>query len=220
MGGNDKDPKVKDLFESGAPLEDVVDAATAEALQRWFGLPSFTQLAEEAPVEDAETVAVRERREQAVAAVDPAFVERLAGRWGAPDAILVFQPDITLRVDPSCARTNYDLIERGHVIAEPREVEISAELQSDLGDCTPQALLRDLHRAELRFDKVFEIVDVAAEQRFDIVAFVKDAMATNWKLPELRGSVFAEGAALMAELADQRRKPWTDIPRPNRRVQD
>jgi hypothetical protein len=219
MGDNDKDPKVKALIESGAPLTEVVDAATAEALQRWFGLPSFESLPPPTP-DDAEIAAVLERRAKAIAAVDPALVELLVRRHGSPDAMLQFKADLEVRVDPSCARTDYTMVDRTIAFSEPREVDIPAALQDDLRECTPQALLRDLHRAELAFDKVFELVDMAAEQRFDIVAVVNEAMAANWKLPALGGSPFHEGVRLMAEAAAIRRTPPTDIPRPNRRIQD
>jgi hypothetical protein len=110
------------------------------------------------------------------------------------------------------------MLERQRSVAEPREIELPEELQDDLRECTPQALLRDLHRAELDFDKVFERVDMSAEQRFDIVAAVAQAMATRWTLPPLRRSPFYEARALILELRDDRHRPWTDIKMPNRRV--
>lgn len=202
-------------------VKDLIDAATRAELEKWFGLPSFESLGEQAPEpppDDPEVAAVRERRDKAIAAVDPAMVEAHRRRVEAPEALITFKPMIDVHVDPSVALFDMSMIERQHTIADPREVDIPPELQDDLHDCTPQALLRDLHRPELDFEKVFEVVDMAAEQRFDIVAAVNEAMATSWKLPRLGRSPFTEARELLLELRTERRRPWTDIKMPNRRV--
>src|SRR5262245_45701839 len=87
----DDDPKVKDLL----------DDATRADLERWFGLPSFTQLAEEGKPaaipeqEDPEQVERRERREKAMAAVDPAIVDRHFRRYDvAPESVVQFRARI------------------------------------------------------------------------------------------------------------------------------
>jgi hypothetical protein len=210
---DDNDPKAKD----------VIDAATAAELERWFGLPSFQELADkgvETP-EDPDVARVREQREKALAAIDPALVEAHRRRTDPPDDLIRFKPLIDVRVDPSVARLDLSMIDRQHTIAEPREVEISEELRDDLKECTPQALLRDLHRAEIDFDKTFEIVDAAAAQRLDIVAEVADAMRTSWKLPPLGALPFTEARETLAELRAERRQPWAELfartPLPNRR---
>ncbi|MEJ7603499.1 MAG: hypothetical protein WKG01_36775 [Kofleriaceae bacterium] len=147
------DPKVKDF----------IDAATRAELERWFGLPSYEvagQKAEPSP-EDPEMVAVRERREKAIAAVDPVLLEALRARFeDGPASLIQFKESIKLRIDETVPLFDYAMVERQASIADPREVEISEELRDDLKDCTPQALLRDLHRID--FDKTFEIVDMAA----------------------------------------------------------
>jgi hypothetical protein len=210
---DDKDPKVKDL----------IDAATRADLERWFGLPSFEQLADQGiapapPPEDEEMAAVRKRRAEAIAAVDPALLEAHRRRVEPRADLLRFQASIDVRVDPNIARIDLAGIEQGHSIAEPREVEIPEPLRDDLRDCTPQAMLRDLHRLELDFEKQFEIVDVSAEQRVDIVATVAEAMATRWTLPPFGASPFQEARALILELRDDRHRPWTEIRMPNRQV--
>jgi len=214
------DPTVKQLLE-GRSLDDVVDAATQRELERWFGLPSFEQLAAQPkPPEDPEMVAVRERREKALAAVDPALVERIRVRTETTaESLLKFEPTIDIHVDPSVALLDVAMIERA--IAEPREVEIPEQLRDDLKDVTPQALLRDLHRPALDFEKTFEVVDMAAEQRFDIVAEVETVMATSWKLPPLGASPLVESRRMLDELRADRKKSWVDaikqLPLPNRR---
>ncbi len=209
------DPKVKDL----------IDAATAATLAKWFGLPSFTELADKgvapAEVEDPEMVAVREQREKAIAAVDPVLVEEHRRRTDRPDRLIQFKAVIDVRVDPDIALLDLGMIERQHLIAEPREVAISQQLQDDLRDCTPQAILRDLHRPELDFEKTFEVIDYAAEQRLDIVRAVAEAMATSWKLPPLSASPFREAREAMEAIRTERRLPWPALfaaqPLPNRR---
>jgi hypothetical protein len=213
MADNQDDTKVKD----------VIDAATRADLERWFSLPSFEQLAERGvepapPPEDPEVAAIQKRRAEAIAAVDPALLESHRRRVEPRAGLFKFTASIDVRIDPSIAMVDLSMIERRHSVAEPRDVEIPPNLQDDLRDCTPQALLRDLHRPELDFEKSFERVDVSAEQRFDIVAAVAQAMATRWTLPPLGASPFHEARALILALRDDRRRPWTDIEMPNRRV--
>lgn len=213
----DDDKKVKDL----------IDAATRAELEKWFGLPSFTEVAEgaaqpAAPVEDPDVVAVRERRERAIAAVDPAMLEAHRRRVEPPDDLIKFKPVIDVHIDPEVALFDHGMVDRAASIAEPREVELSEQLLDDLKECTPQALLRDLHRPELDFEKTFEVVDMAAEQRLDVVAAVAEAMSTRWTLPPVEVSSWREGRAVLAELRASRHASWTsDLARlPNRRVQD
>ena len=214
MAPDDPDPKVKELL----------DAATRAELERWFGLPSYDQVEDKpvAPIE-AEMQAVRDRRAAASAAVDPALREALYQRHEAdPERVLQFRPGLALRVDPEIALFDYTMAEGKHAIAEPREVELSDDLRDDMKECAPQALLRDLHRPELVFDKVFELVDAAAEQRFDIVAEVRAAMATRWRLPALDQLPSLQARTMLADLRAERHQSWRDLPRRatlrNRRV--
>ena len=216
MPPEDDDKKVKD----------VLSAATLAELQKWFGLPSFEEVAEhkaQAPVEDAEMAAVRERRERALAAIDPALLDRIMFRVERnPETLLRFAATIDVVIDPGMAFFDHKMADNVATIADPREVEISDELKDDLRECTPQALLRDLHRSETEFEKTFEIVDSAAEQRFDIVAEVASAMRTSWKLPPLGASPAVEARRDLEELRADRRRPWTDALKqmPNRRVSE
>ena len=217
MPADDDDKKVKD----------VLDAVTLAELQKWFALPTFEQAAEQQPAEpretDAEMIAARERRDKALAAVDPALLDRIIFRIeGNPETLLRFAATIDVQVDPEMAFFDQAMADNVATIGEPREVEISDELKDDLRECTPQALLRDLHRSETEFDKTFEIVDTAAEQRFDIVAEVASAMRTSWKLPRLDDSPWVQTRRLLDEVRADRKKPWTDALKnmPNRRVSE
>jgi hypothetical protein len=208
MAPNDPDDKkVKDLIE---------DATRAE-LERWFGLPSFTELAEQgkpaAPLqEDPEMVAVRERREKALAAVDPMLLDSIHYRTEVhPETLLKLELTLEVRADRDVALFDHAMVDRAAMIAEPREVEISEELRDDLKECVPQALLRDLHRPETDFEKTFEVVDIAAEQRFDIVAEVARVMRTSWALPPLGKLPLAETRELLAEVRRERQQPWPEL---------
>jgi hypothetical protein len=207
--------------ENDKKVKELIDAATRAELERWFGLPSYQELADrgikppEPPPEDPEMV---ERRDAALAAVDPALIEAHRRRTDPPADLIRFKPLIDVRIDPSIALLDLAMIERQHTVAEPRERERSVELQDDLHDCTPQALLRDLHRPELEFEKTFEVVDMAAGQRLDIVAAVAEAMRTRWTLPPFGPTPLQEARALLRELRNDRHAPWTDIKIPNRTV--
>jgi hypothetical protein len=207
-------------------VKELIDAATRAELERWFGLPSFTQVEEQkaaAPDEDPDVAAVRERRQKAIEAVDPAMLEAHRKRTEPPEWLLRERETIQLKVNPAVTLLDYSMIDRGSSIADPREVEISEELRDDLHDCTPQALLRDLHRPELDFDKTFEVVDYAAENHVDAVGIVKEVMRTAYKVNTVvqTTSIFIEGREILRELRTLRLEPWS-VERlaalPNRRV--
>jgi len=220
---DDDERKVKDLIGQGrVPL----DPQTQADLEKWFGLPSVTQLEEQgktAGPADVEAAEMAERREKAIAAIDPALLDAIRLRTeDIPDPIGVPKRTIDVVIDESIAKFDHRMVDRAMTIAEPRTVEIPDALLDDLKECTPQALLRDLHRSEQFFDKIFEIVDAAAEQRIDIVAEVKSAMRTSWKLPAFGASPLTEGRQALADVRAQRRQPWTSfLPLlPNRSVQE
>jgi hypothetical protein len=211
---NDDDIKVKQLLEGDKALSDVVDAATQAELQRWFQLPSFETIGEPpAPAEDPEVAEIRERRAKACAAVDPALLDLIGARRDKTETLIKNAFHVDIHIDPSIAQFDQAMADRQAQIGEPREIEISDELKDDLRDCTPQALLRDLHRPETGFDKTFEIIDVAAEQKLDIVAEVDAAMKMNLRLPPLGASPMAEQRRLMEMDRVTRRLPWIGLRR-------
>src|SRR5437016_5850880 len=115
--GDRGDRRVKDLIDAGARAE----------LEKWFGLPSFEQLADQgvppAPPEDPEVVALRKRRADAVAAVDPAFLEAHRRRTEPPPDLLKFTATIEPRGDERTTLIDLAMIDRQHSIAEPRQYE-------------------------------------------------------------------------------------------------
>ena len=212
MADNNDDKTVKEL----------IDAATRAELDKWFGLPSFQQVEDKkaAEPEDPEMVAVRERRQKAIEAVDPAMLEAHRRRTEPADDLMKFKASIEPRVDPSVALLDHTMIDKQLTIAEPREVEIPEPLLDDLKNCTPQAILRDLHRPELDFEKTFEIVDPIAEDRIDIVAVVDELMTTRFAIQPKSTSLFSEGREILRELRDDRMRSWAHVlpSLPNRRV--
>ncbi|MGN6104074.1 MAG: hypothetical protein ACTHU0_03150 [Kofleriaceae bacterium] len=208
-------------------VKELIDSATLAELQRWFGLPSFQQVEEAAapaaPAIDPEILAVRERRAKALESVDPAFVEKHRVQFEVlPASYLKFEATIELASEREIALLDRGMVDRQHTIAEPREVEISEQLRDDLRECAPQALLRDLHRPEIDFEKTFEVIDIAAEQRLDIVAEVAHVMATSWKLPPLEDLPSRSLAStLRAHHAESWRLVYQQLASmPNRRVQE
>lgn len=199
-------------------VKQMLDAATRAELERWFGLPSFDQLAEDgkqaAPPVDPEMEAARERRDAAIAAVDPALLEAHRQRTELRAELLEFKVALEPFVDPSIALFDPTMADRAGTIAEPREVEIPQQLEDDLKDCTPQALLRDLHRTEQTFEKVFEI-DTEGHRPIDIVAVVAEAMSTRWA-PALHSVGLDEARAELREAQRLRRQPWAEIKIPTR----
>lgn len=208
-------------------VREFIDAATRAELERWFGLPSFDQAtapgAPEPESVDPDVLRIRENRARAIAAVDPGLLARVEQRFTSePSELTRLPPELVLRTDPSIAKFDVAMAERLALIAAPREVEITEELRDDLRECTPQAILRDLHRPELDFTKQFEMIDHAADQRLDIVAEVATAMRTSWKLTLDTTSPFAAAAA---EMADVRVRRWRDMREnlhtlPNRNVEE
>lgn len=223
------DPKVKELLDRdpGKPLKDVVGEATAAELERWFGLPSYQQVDEGEVAlaeEDPDMVAVRERRQKAIDAVDPALLEAHRLRTDGPkDDLLKFKSTITLHVREDVSVINLAMIEAKLQISEERLLQRPEDIEEQMQENAPQALLRDLHRPELTFEKAFEMIDMAAEQKIDVVAEVNAAMATNWKLPAFGIRPGVEALQLMGDVKAELRSPWREIPDrvhlPNRREQ-
>lgn len=219
MAPDDDDKKVKDMLGETTSLAD---------LQRWFGLPSFTELEEKgvepAPVEDPDIIAIRERRARALAAIEPWFLDGLNDRAEKPWSLIKFKPIIDVKVRLDMEMVDHGMIAGLRVIAEPRELERPESIEDDLRDRTPQALLRDLHRVESFFEKAYEVYDAEAMERLDGQAQVESAMATNWKLPPLGDPPSVELTRLFAEVRQERTLPWRDLPKrnrlPNRRVSE
>lgn len=223
------DPKVKELLarDQGKSLEQIVDEKTAAELQRWFGLPSFEKLEDEgraAPVTSPEDAADIAKRAETLAAVSDRMLADLDYRHHHAWDLIIFKPSIDVRVDPGMPMFDDSGLARLRVNGELREVRRPDDIEEELKDQTPQALLRDLHRSEETFDKQFEIRDEVAEHAVDAVVEVRTAMATSWKLPSLGDPPGVALRKIFAQVHADLHVPWADLPKtlemPNRRVTD
>jgi len=221
------DPKVKELLErdQGKSLEQIVDEKTAAELQRWFGMPSFEQLAEEGkppPLTSPEEAADIEKRAETLAAVSDWMLAGLDYRHHHAWDLIMFKPTIDVRVDPEITLFKDAPLARLRVQGEVRDVQRPHDIEAQLTDQTPQALLRDLHRSEETFDKQFEILGEVAELVVDAVGEVRTAMATSWKLPSLGDPSGVALRKIFAQVREDLHVPWADLPKlvdmPNRRV--
>jgi hypothetical protein len=234
MPDND-DKTVKELIASlgsggarstpGGSAE-LIDESTRADLERWFGLPSFQQLAEQQqapkPVDDPEWAQFRKRRADALAAVDPNMVEAHRRRVERQRELKLFQSEIEPRIRTDITMIDQTAIDRGHTIAEPRTYDLPSDLEDALAERTPQALLRDLHRPELIFEKMFEWFDPTAEHRIDLRAIINEALAFRASSTRTFASKVREARALLTEIRQERRKPWTALTSKmrNRRVKE
>ena len=207
-------------------VKELIGEATQADLERWFGLPSFQQLAEQQaprkPAEDPEWTEFRKRRAEALAAVDPNMVEAHRRRVERQRALKLSRTEIEPRVRTDITLIDQAAIDRGHTIAEPRTYELPYDLEEALTQRTPQALLRDLHRPELVFEKIFEWFDPVTEHRVDLRAQINEALAFRASSTKKIESKLREARALLAEARQERRKPWTALTSTmrNRRVKE
>jgi len=213
VSGDDGDPsdrppreekRAKDLLAAGAAAVDPAMAARLRAFfgeapaprkPRWQPPPGW-----EAPPDASDR---QERRQRALAAVDPGLVAAVSdrgasyGRTATPPA----PPAPVLDLD----LPRFDLGAWGLTFAgEAREVERPDDLRDALAEATPQALLRDLHRPVLTFRIAIHPVrladpGVAAER-------VRDAIQGDYQvhMAELR----LASAVAATDGADRRRVIW------------
>lgn len=221
------DPRVKELLErdQGKSLKDIVDEKTAAELQRWFGLPSFEQLEDEgvaarpiSPQEEAD----RAKRQETLDAVAEWMLAGLDYRHHHAWDVVQFKPLIDVRVDPDMPLFAEAGLQRIRSNAEVRERERPEDIEEELKDQTPQALLRDLHRPELSFEIQYEVGEEMSEVVLDPVVEVRQAMATSWKLPNLGDPPGVALRKIFAAVREDLLIPWADLPTlvemPNRRV--
>ena len=218
----DDDRKAKDLLAGDGEM----DPDTRAQLERWFGLPSYEQVAEAgggapvpAPTEDAELVARREAQARAAAAVDPRLEAKLLGRAAAAERMLRIPPLLPSVVEADLSVLDPVLLARADM-AEPREVDLPMQLKEAMSDPTPQALLRDLHRAELEFELRLQVDEAFAEAHAPIDARAEVAAAmSRRRVPEMPVPPAARVTAEhLAPMRAARRERWADLRTPNRRV--
>lgn len=211
-------------------VKELIDAATRAELEKWFSLPSFQQLAEQDAAAAArpptaaeeERAAYRVRLDAALEAVDPGLLEAHGRRIERLHAIKGFKAEIDTHIDPSIMRFDEAMVDNAYTIAEPRSYEMPSDRTDNLNECTPQALLRDLHRPELTFEKTFEVVDPTVENRVDRHAIIAEALAFRRASLDKSAPEIREARALLLEVRKARRRPWIELTKhmPNRRVKE
>ncbi|MFN0246333.1 MAG: hypothetical protein ACKV2T_05465 [Kofleriaceae bacterium] len=227
---NDKDPKVKALVERdpSQPLDHLVDAETAAQLERWFGLPSFTQ------VEEGEVVlakpptdqvsAVRERRRKLLEEIDQELVANIEKRHVPRDDLFIFKANLEPR-DSKINVIDLDNIEQRAAITEERRIERPSDIIDALDENAPQALLRDLHRLETEFSRSWSQNDDWTEKPapepflVDIIAKIDEYMRVRYRMQRVEPP---DVKHLLDESRAEIRRSWVEIARSgklyNRRV--
>jgi hypothetical protein len=229
---HDKDPKVKALVERdpSQKLDDLVDAETAAQLERWFGLPSFTQveegevvLAAPPPVVDDAYAEVRERRKKLLAEVDVELVARIEQRHVPREDLFIFKANI----EPYEGKINLvdlDDIERRGAIVEERWIQRPGDIVDALDENAPQALLRDLHRAETEFSRTQNddwAIDKPEPEPFlmDIVEKIDQSMRVRYRMEPVQAPDITH---LLDETRSEIRQSWPELAKSgklyNRRV--
>jgi hypothetical protein len=171
-----------------------------EQLSRWFGLPSFTQLAE-----DGAAVPGDGDSGDAIADFDGIFAN-IPGFYIAPEEIKKTQEARERRFVTNAA-------------VDVTEVAPPEWLADALGQNVPQALLRDLHRPV--YERPIDEGDPFAEPEppFDPLRDVRAVVATRYHFTTVQHGlpVAREG---LDELAAIKASRWSEIKTHNRRVAD
>jgi hypothetical protein len=189
-------------------------------------MPSFEKLEDEGkapPLTSPEEAADLEKRAETLAAVSDWMLAGLDYRHHHAWDLIMFKPMIDLCIDPEMPMFDDARLARLRVNGEIREVERPGDIEAQLADQTPQALLRDLHRSEETFEKQFEVrAEEVAELTVNATVEVRTAMATSWKLPNLGDPPGVALRKIFAQVREDLHVPWADIPTtvelPNRRV--
>lgn len=239
-GGGLANLRARDVVtRSPQELAAELSATEVEQLSRWFGLPSFTQLAEDgapAPAEGDDAIAdfdsifanvpgfyispedikkTQEARQRALAAVEPALLDHLERHLGNADALRVFRPSLEVRVTPERFERRFVTNAAVDVSDAPTPDWLAEALRQNV----PQALLRDLHRPV--YERQVDEGDPFAqpEAPFDPLGDVRAVVATRYRFTTVDHGlpVAREG---LDELAAIKASRWSEIRTHNRRVAD
>lgn len=215
------EPRVSDLLSGRVTPEasEELDPATVAQLAAWFGIPVATPV----PTPSATPPSKREeaalRRQQALDAVDPAFLAAHEARWTQGDALLRINRPVGRRLrSPS----RFDLAAwRLQASDEVREAERPEDIRDALKEPTPQAVLRDLHRPDQQFllrllptDMGLDVAGMRTRSRIDTA--LRASYAVRMDDEPIPARLVAEDmAALRAHLGE----PWESfyVPPENRR---
>lgn len=211
MGRSTREPPPEEP-DAGADeaLDDDLDPATIAQLAAWFGPPQAQEWHPPEPAEDPRIRTLRERRQRAMAAVDPAFLARLEAKPAEAEALLRLPEPMTLSIERT-PLAKLDLgawkLSMGHDL---REHERPEDIADALQERTPQAILRDLHRPEMYWQITLQPqtldMDIAGERAR---TRVKEIISTRYTAHRDEMPISGRLAArAMAELHSRLDEPW------------
>ncbi len=205
----------------GGNLPSLVDAQTAAELARWFEQPALAHSGQTAPTistDDINTSLYDETqkiRATAMAAAQPEFLASIE-RWHARNDAVRYDDAAAVRaahkfdtVTTAIEKFTYRL-----VLQTPVERERPMDLDDAMQACSPQALLRDLHRPAEFFSRELQL-EPTREPVFDskppITSFFSPSAASSFMATSAR---VRESLTLIRELHDRN---WATIETQNRR---
>lgn len=125
-------------------------------LRAWFSPDGTSTAADDGSAEpDGRATVTASRRAEALGAVDAMLVAGIYAS-GQQRAALGLHADWTPNQRPQWAPRVMDTVS---VLREPEERQRPPDLSEAMNEQVPQALLRDLHRPVLAFERVFETND-------------------------------------------------------------
>lgn len=205
--------RAKTADEVQSPL---VDAKTMAQLASWFGLPSFTELEERgaaAPEEAPDDKHWREIREKLAAHVQPAMIERVASKVHSADRLLLVREPGPMASEAVVLLHDERFSDQMAMAIEPRVLELSSEHLSDLNDCAPQAILRDLYRPEADFCEPCTWREQLEPPRADDLLEVREIMKLRFPMPPWIKPV-GEYLEAVADMRIWMAKDWGALPIP------
>lgn len=193
-----------------------LDPQTTAQLAAWFGLPSYTELAERGetgPKESEDDKYWRELRAKIADAVLPAMIERVASKVTSADRLLQLRELAPMTTEVPVLLHDERFSDQVGMASEPRVLELSNEHLSDLNDCAPQAILRDLYRPEADFCEPCTWREPWGTPPPDDRAMVREVMNQRYPMPPWIKPV-AEFHEATADMRVWKAKDWGALPIP------
>jgi hypothetical protein len=205
-------------------VQAMLDPSTAAELAKWFGLPSFSELAErgEAPPsaepsssENALFAEQLKAREAAMSAAQPAFLDSIE-RWHLRNAQVRHDDSTAERALEKFAHVTTVIEQFAHrmVVQLPTDRERPYDLDDAVRTCTPQALLRDLFRPAEVFPRYLQL-----ESTREPVFEHKPKVSTYFHMPVAQSftSGFAELRESLTLIRELHATNWAELDLPNRK---
>lgn len=205
----------------GGNLPALLDPQTAAELARWFEQPALAhsgQAAPAAPTGEAELSLfdqTQKIRATAMAAAQPEFLASIE-RWHTRNDAMRYDDSYAVRAAQKFDNVTTAIEQFSHrlVLQTPVERERPMDLDDALQECTPQALLRDLHRPAEFFSRELQL-EPLREPVFDskppVTSFFPAPATSSFAATSVR---IRESLELIRELHDRN---WATIETQHRR---